>query len=57
MTKPNQDKSHSSQQAQFAEDKLPVTKSEDVEYSEELADAADHSAQARAKAADERAEQ
>ncbi|NMM51534.1 YfhD family protein [Paenibacillus aquistagni] len=57
MTTPNQDKFHSSQQTQFAEDKLPVTKSEDVEYSEELADAADHSAQARAKAADERAEQ
>jgi hypothetical protein len=35
---------------------LPVTGSEDVEYSEELADADDREAQLRAEAADRRAE-
>ena len=37
--------------------KLPIGKAEDVEFSEEVADAADKEAQARAAAADSRAEQ
>ena len=37
--------------------KLPVTHSEDVQYNAELADADDLEAQARADAADERAEE
>ncbi len=36
--------------------KLPIGKAEDVEFSEEVADAADKEAQARAAAADSRAE-
>ncbi len=36
--------------------KLPIGKAEDVEFSEEMADAADKEAQARAAAADQRAE-
>ncbi len=36
---------------------LPITKSEDVEFSEELADEADKKAQQRAAEADKRAEQ
>lgn len=36
--------------------KLPIGKNEDVEFSRELADENDLEAQARAKAADERAE-
>lgn len=35
---------------------LPVSKAEDVEYSEELADTADREAQARAAEADRRAQ-
>jgi len=37
--------------------KLPIGKAEDVEFSEELADADDREASARAEAADRRAEQ
>ena len=36
---------------------LPITKSEDVEFAEELADEADKKAQQRAAEADKRAEQ
>ncbi|RJE89864.1 YfhD family protein [Paenibacillus sp. 1011MAR3C5] len=36
---------------------LPISKNEDVEFSEELADEADRKAQQRAKEADERAQE
>lgn len=56
MTTPNKPDSKSNTEA-LASHKLPTGKSEDVEYSEELADAEDLAAQARAEAADARAEQ
>lgn len=57
MTTPTNKNHAQSTKDAFASHDLPTGKSEDVEYSEELADAEDLAAQARAEAADARAEQ